>query len=211
MEESGKYVIFYTVLLEKLTHRQAILFGVLNGMAIKEGYCYASNKTLAKIMNCSVDSIQRDLNIMAKSNYIKREIIRNENGEVVNRKIYLLYSASPLTAGMRIPSPQNCEEGSPQNCDINKDKIDINKIILKSGLKNEYIEPLKLWLSYKKEMKQSYKEVGLSTLINKIMKDYPSSEDFATAVNFSISNNYSGLTEKRNIKETKTFNYGKLK
>jgi len=121
MQEIGKYVIIYTDMLEKLTYRQAILFGVLNGMAVKEGYCYARNKTLSKILNCSEDSIQRDLNVLQKLNYIHREIERNDKMEVVSRKIYILTATLhiPLTAGLRIPSPLNCDNNKKNNNNIN--------------------------------------------------------------------------------------------
>jgi len=121
MQELGKYVIIYTDMLEKLTYRQAILFGVLNGMAVKEGYCFARNKTLSKILNCSEDSIQRDLNVLQKLNYIHREIERNDKMEVVSRKIYTLTATLriPLTAELRIPSPLNCDNNKNNNNNIN--------------------------------------------------------------------------------------------
>lgn len=122
MDTFGKFVIFKTDVLKNVTHRQAILIGTLNGMSKMEGYCYASNKTLSGLLNCSIDSLQRDLNALENKNLIKRVIIRNDKGEIVKRKIYVVDTAPTLTAELSIPSPQNCEEGSPQNCDIYKDK-----------------------------------------------------------------------------------------
>lgn len=126
MQELGKYVIIYTDMLEKLTYRQAILFGVLNGMAVKESYCYARNKTLSKILNCSEDSIQRDLNVLQKLKYIHREIERNDKMEVVSRKIYTLTATLhlPLTAELRIPSPLNCDNNKNNNNNINNNRGD---------------------------------------------------------------------------------------
>jgi SOS-response transcriptional repressor LexA len=125
METLGKFVIFKTEILALVTHRQAILLGTLNGMSKMEGYCFATNKTLSSLLHCSVDSLQRDLNALEKKELINRVITRNEKGEVINRRIYvndtIRKSATTPTAELHITSPQNCEEGSPQDCDIYKD------------------------------------------------------------------------------------------
>jgi hypothetical protein len=144
METFGKFVIFKTDILGQVTHRQAILLGTLNGMSKMEGYCYAFNKTLAGLLYCSVDSLQRDLNVLETKGLIKRVIIRNEKGEVVKRRIYVVDSATTPTADLRIPSPQDCEEGSPQDCDIYKDKpnkdTEKDKNINKESVFNELYE-----------------------------------------------------------------------
>jgi len=118
MDSAGKFVIFQTFILDKTTHRQAILLGVLNGMSKREGYCYASNKTLSEILKCSVDSLQRDLTFLESKQLIRRVITRNDKNEIVSRKIFVVDTMNP-TAEMRIPSPQDCDYPSPQDCDSN--------------------------------------------------------------------------------------------
>jgi len=186
MESIGKFVIFQTSILEKVTHRQAILIGTLNGMSKREGYCYATNKTLSGLLNCSIDSLQRDLNYLETNNFIKRVITRNEKNQIIDRKIYVIDSSCTLTAEMRIPSPQKSEEGSPQNCDSNKDNY-INII------DSEYHETFLQWLKYKKDIKNEYKsDESLRMLANKIMKN-SNPEHFKQVVELSITNGWKGL------------------
>ena len=142
MDSAGKFVIFQTFILDKTTHRQAILLGVLNGMSKREGYCYASNKTLSEILKCSVDSLQRDLTFLESKQLIRRVITRNDKNEIVSRKIFVVDTMNP-TAEMRIPSPQDCDYPSPQDCDSNNYSNTNNN--------NSIIERFeKLWDTYTK-------------------------------------------------------------
>jgi hypothetical protein len=186
MESIGKFVIFQTSILEKVTHRQAILIGTLNGMSKREGYCYATNKTLASLLQCSIDSLQRDLNYLETNNFIKRVITRNEKNQIIDRKIYVIDSSCTLTAEMRIPSPQKSGEDSPQKCDSNKDKY-INII------DSKYLDTFLQWLKYKKEIKNEYKsDESIKMLANKIMKN-SNPEHFKQVVELSITNGWKGL------------------
>jgi hypothetical protein len=197
MESLGKFVIFQTSILEKVTHRQAILIGTLNGMSKREGYCYATNKTLSALLNCSIDSLQRDLNFLENNGFIKRLITRNENNQIVDRKIYVIDNSYTLTAELRIPSPQKSEEGSPQNCDSNKDKY-INII------DSKYLDTFLQWLKYKKEIKNEYKsDESLKMLATKIMKN-SNPEHFKQVVELSITNGWKGLFFDKIEKNTNT-------
>ena len=120
--ESSFFVMFPTRYLETLTPRQSILMGVLIGMAKKEGYAYPSNQTLSTIINVSVDSIQRDLQYLEENKYILRQIIRNEKKEIVDRRIYI----NDLTADLQLPLTAELRLPSPQNCDSNNNKKDNN-------------------------------------------------------------------------------------
>jgi hypothetical protein len=88
MEETNYFVIFPTELLEVLTPRQAILIGIITGMAKKQGYAYPSNQTLSNLLNVSIDCIKRDLAELEEKKHIYREIIRNDKQEVIQRRIY---------------------------------------------------------------------------------------------------------------------------
>ena len=125
MNDSSYFVMFPSKYLEVLSARKCILMGVLIGLSKREGYAYPSNQTLSKIMNVSVDSIQRDLQSLEESKYIKREVERNEKKEIVSRKIYILDLTAdlrlPLTADLRLPSPQKCDSNRDKSININND------------------------------------------------------------------------------------------
>jgi hypothetical protein len=66
------------------------------------------------------------------------------------------------------------------------------------------LENIAMWIKYKKERKQTYKDTGLKTLLNKITKwvsDY-GEEAVIESINNSISNNWSGVFEPT-VKTTK--------
>jgi hypothetical protein len=57
------------------------------------------------------------------------------------------------------------------------------------------IDSINKWLVYKKEKRQTYKETGLKTLLNKIQKDIKENGEqyIVDSIDFSITNNYSGI------------------
>lgn len=75
---------------DRLTHGAKYLYGKIKALSTKEGFCWASNKYLAKITKASVSSIKRWKNILVNIGYIKSEIIyKGETKEVAGRKMAL--------------------------------------------------------------------------------------------------------------------------
>lgn len=85
----------------------------------------------------------------------------------------------------------------------NKDNLeDIKEELIKYGFSNNLAISIVGWLLYKKERKQTYKERGLETLLNKLLKDY---EQFGESVicngiENSMTNNWSGIFYDKNAK-----------
>lgn len=94
-EPSNYFVIFPTRLLEICSHRQCILMGMLISLSNRHGYCYAKNKTLSMLLDCSEISIKRDLRHLEANALISRHVIRKETGEVIERKIYVTLETPP--------------------------------------------------------------------------------------------------------------------
>lgn len=193
MNDSSYFVMFPSKYLDVLSARKCILMGVLIGLSKREGYAYPSNQTLSKIMNVSVDSIQRDLQSLEESNYIKREVERNDKKEIVSRKIYVL----DLTADLRLPLTADLRLPSPHECGSNKDNFDIDKYNI--DLLPEWKSILGEWLLYKKQKKKSYTQIGLDKLISKIKTDYPSLKHFRDSVDNCIAQNYDGLFPMKSV------------
>jgi hypothetical protein len=66
--------------------------GVLISLAKKEGYAYPSNEMLATTLKTSTSTIGRMLSKLETDKFINREIIRDNHGQVTERKIYILSS-----------------------------------------------------------------------------------------------------------------------
>jgi hypothetical protein len=145
MEKSDKpnyFIMFPSHLMETLNPTDCIMMGLLISLAKRDGYAYPSNKMLEEFFNCSTDKIGRVLNNLETGGYIKREIVRDSNNQIVSRKIYPLsalmsipirkdadtLSANndiPLSADLQIPYPQICGD-----IDINiySNNKDIDKV-----------------------------------------------------------------------------------
>ena len=83
----------------------------------------------------------------------------------------------------------------------NAPKVKESKVKEVIELNDEWLEPFNLWLSYKKERNQSYKPIGISTLVKTIKKEFSSVQEFENAVEFSISKNYSGIYKSKEVKQ----------
>lgn len=128
MEETNYFVIFPTELLEVLSPRQAILIGIITGMAKKQGYAYPSNQTLSKLLNVSVDCIKRDLSDLEQAKHIFRQIIRNDKQEVIQRRIYPTHlKRTEVGADLHGGVSADLHGGSVQESAIDSNKRDNNK------------------------------------------------------------------------------------
>lgn len=82
-------VIPATVLFNnELKPNEKLLYALITTLSNKEGYCYASNKYLGEKLNVDPQTISRWIGNLRKYNYLVVDIIRNENKEIIQRKIY---------------------------------------------------------------------------------------------------------------------------
>lgn len=99
--ESYYAVITAPVLYSKeLTPRQKLLVAMISNMSKKRGYCWASNSHLSDSMGCDERTIQRDLLILEEKNFIKRHVVRNEDGSVKYRALSIAeIGVTPMSWG----------------------------------------------------------------------------------------------------------------
>ena len=79
---------------------------------------------------------------------------------------------------------------------------DIKEEFIKYGFSNDLAISIIGWLLYKKERKQTYKERGLETLLNKLLKDSEElgEEVICKGIENSMTNNWSGIFYDKNAK-----------
>jgi DNA-binding Lrp family transcriptional regulator len=194
------YIHFEAGLLQELTARQCVLFAVICSMSVKNGYAFAQNSTLAKVLNCSVDILQRDLNELEKKGFIKRDLNKNKENNSTMRKIYphrknavdptvkLQHphrkNTVPPTADLRHPPPQNC------GVDNNKDiiQVDIKKNTRLEGFLN-------LWFDHRKEQGQNLTPTAKKLIESEAAEKYLNDDHFGKAVTYSIKNNYKSIVD----------------
>jgi len=65
-----------------------LLFGRIFALISRKGYCYASNKFLGKDIGLTKKTVSKYLSKLAKVGYLRIELIRGENNQVKERRIY---------------------------------------------------------------------------------------------------------------------------
>ena len=95
MKESKDNVGYYsiipaTILYNKeLKANEKLLYTIITSLACKEGYCFATNKYLAEKLGVNPKTISSWISDLKDRNFIIVELIRNENKQIIQRKIHI--------------------------------------------------------------------------------------------------------------------------
>lgn len=75
---------------EKIRDSEKLLYARIVSLTKKEGYCFATNKYLADISNCSVKTVIRRINNLKKYGYISTKLnYKKSTKEVESRYLFL--------------------------------------------------------------------------------------------------------------------------
>ncbi|MDN6166695.1 MAG: helix-turn-helix domain-containing protein [Tetragenococcus koreensis] len=91
MEKPGYYSIIPSHVRydEDLKPMEIIMYGELTALANFHGYSYATNNYFAKLYKVHKNTVSTWINTLKNKGYIRVEVIRNENKEIVQRNIYI--------------------------------------------------------------------------------------------------------------------------
>lgn len=73
-----------------------LLYGEISALIGKDGFCYASNAYFMKLYGFSDPTISRLISQLEKAGYIKRDLEKDEKGQVKRRKLYLSVSVPEI-------------------------------------------------------------------------------------------------------------------
>ncbi|MCI9177031.1 MAG: helix-turn-helix domain-containing protein [Clostridia bacterium] len=110
MKESQDNVGYYsiipaTILYNKeLKANEKLLYAIITSLACKEGYCFATNKYLAEKLDVNPKTISSWISDLKDRNFIIVELIRNENKQIIQRKIHINDIPYPLNNGYQYQS-----------------------------------------------------------------------------------------------------------
>lgn len=90
----GKFITIPEEVYKNYKATPSLLFGLIQSLALERGYCWASNKSLAKELNVEVTTIKRFLKTLKEDGFIHSEGKRQ-------RKIYIRCKTAPVKG-------QNC-------------------------------------------------------------------------------------------------------
>lgn len=110
MKENKEAIEYYsvipaTVLYNKeLKANEKLLYAIITSLACKEGYCFASNKYLAEKLDVNPKTISSWISDLRDKNFVIVELIRNENKQIIQRRIYINDVPYPLNNGYQYQS-----------------------------------------------------------------------------------------------------------
>lgn len=109
-----------------LKSAERLLYGEITALANKNGYCFAQNKYFADLYNVTLISVSRWISHLQELGYIKTDVIRNENKEIISRNIYIV--DIPYYQKNQYPYIQKSKEGIKKNVKDNNIKYNIDDI-----------------------------------------------------------------------------------
>ena len=112
------YIPAHIMCDESLTITQKVLWGRIQGLSTKAGYCYASNEWIGNQIGLKKGTVSNLISQLVDGGYLKRKVIRNEDGEIKERWLY------PLTKEHGGVSTQELIGVSTQNDVGINEKID---------------------------------------------------------------------------------------
>jgi len=101
---------------------------MITSLACKEGYCFATNNYFAEELGVHPKTVSSWISDLRDKNYIKVEMVRKENKQIVQRKIYINDVPYPLNNGYMYPSKngqaihQNTEDNNRRFNNKNNNK-----------------------------------------------------------------------------------------
>ena len=105
-ENVGYYSIIPAIILynKELKPNEKLLYAIITSLTCKEGYCFATNKYLAEKLGVNPKTISSLISDLRDRNFIKIELIRNKNKQIIQRKIYINDVPYPLNNGYQYQS-----------------------------------------------------------------------------------------------------------
>lgn len=164
MNNSEQKPSYYSILTadvryhDKLSPFDKLLYSDITALTNKKGYCNASNKYFAKVFNKSIRAISRSISTLSHNSLITTTLIRDENNEIVERKIYLNQTVTigmeenvytPIAKNDDTPIAKNVQYNNTSN--INNIKSNSINTITKKKSMNDYEFIKLLWNTFAQE------------------------------------------------------------
>ena len=146
-EKVGYYSIIPSKILynKELKANEKLLYAMITSLAYKEGFCFATNNYFAEELGVHPKTVSSWISDLRDKGFIKLELIRNENKQIIQRKIYINDLPYPLNNEYQYQSKngqaihQKVEDNVIRNNIKNNNKVK-KKIIFNYTNQREYSE-----------------------------------------------------------------------
>ena len=130
-DKVGYYSIIPSRILynKELKANEKLLYAMITSLACKEGFCFATNNYFAEELGVHPKTVSSWISDLRDKNFIKVDLIRNENKQIIQRKIYINDVPYPLNNGYLYQSKngqaihQNMEDNIIRNNIKNNTKV----------------------------------------------------------------------------------------
>lgn len=102
---------------DRIPANAKLLYGEISALIGADGFCYASNAYFCKIYGFSDSTITRLIGELVKYGYLIRECVRDNSGQIAQRKLWLKTSVPEIHPPLIFEGTphQNKGEGTPKN------------------------------------------------------------------------------------------------
>lgn len=144
---------------EELRPNAKLLYAEISAMADSTGFCWATNRYLARLFGLAQDTVSALIAQLADRGYIALEIVKGPKGNITERRIWLTEVHPPIGKNADTPPGKNADTPIGKNAEQNKKSIEhIPPIVPQGGRRRKDThkdapdwEPerfLKLWQWY---------------------------------------------------------------
>jgi DNA-binding MarR family transcriptional regulator len=182
----GAYVPFHVLSCTDITSSDKLVYAVISGLSSERGWCWASNETIAKKVCLKKDSVSKIISKLVEKKFIKRREIRDERGEIVERRLSINHIIAPTLSDFdEDPIGLKSDTSSIKLRISIEDEIEASNNIKKENIKRKKVdfEPPTL-----DEVKRYFIENGYSPIKGEQAFNYYSSSNWMDKNNKPVLN-----------------------
>lgn len=164
---------------KKLKYPERLLYGEITALSNRYGYCFASNKYFASLYDVVPETVSRWISHLKECGYIDVNIIKNENNQIIERRIYIIDKINNIYClNNQYPSCVKNQEGIDKKVKHNNINNKIDRLfyyVIKNEIENykefninerkEFIKNIEtLELNYNEEITKNMAEENKSKI-----------------------------------------------
>lgn len=140
----GYYAIIPATVLfnEKIKANEKLLYAIITVLSNKEGYCYASNGYLGRLLNAKPHTVSKWVSHLKELEFVCLDMIRNDKGEIIQRRIYP--NDTPYTINRTYPYSIERTGKEYNNINLTTYEFQAPKFYEKCGFEIEFIRKDKI-------------------------------------------------------------------
>ena len=109
---------------EELRPNAKLIYAEISAMSDATGFCWATNRYLADLFGLTKNTVSELVAQLAERGYVRLEIVKGDNGNIVERRIWLAEVHPPIPKNRDTPIPKKTDTPIPKNREENSTSIE---------------------------------------------------------------------------------------